>query len=713
MPDSLPPGYTEQTFSEGTETSDVPGLAPKAARGRSMNTSSLPSGKTLTDAGVQLGTGVAAQIGLEAAGVPAPLAAGGANVASDVADRIMARIRGQSRPPLTNNAMGRYANATGDPSAEALSAIQGEAGNFMVGMGAGILPKVLSRATGIGAAKDVATDAYNAASKEGESLASQKAGVFPKLKQQFKGNVEKGLESNREGAATTQAQAIMDRMLNKTPAAAAAERAAPEEVLAPKVAEAKRTYFDSLDEIRKARQAPYEKAMEPIKDKPVADMAGLQKVVGDIRGTQGLNIRSTELKSAFDRIENSSGSGFTDAERKGLAKSMTNEQIAKMEAKAELTGGSNEPLTYGELWRLRNDAWRTIKSSTDPEERAAAHQFTDEVDKVFEKEAPVAQADKDRYALYKSGFTPKLTRDIAKARTPGEVGNAIFSQPESVTLQVIDQAKKSPAALERLQGSFADAVREKSVPADNVVARTNPAVLRGLYGDAAKPLIKLGGPEMNVKAASWARMIQSSPEGRAAFKQTMSEVMDKEGMKEAQTALREGTQAVGILPKEQQAAVNAAVAKAGTIQQKLAILQKALPDPKSAAVEALKQGPGYNHWQRWALHHAAFMSLGALGGASGYASGNKELEYAGLGMFLLPVATQTLLSRPMLAKPFVEALDLPPTRFGLKKMATATARMVATQAVAQAGDALTDTPEPTAPAAPAALVPRTEIGRRP
>lgn len=647
-----------------------------------VNAAEIMPGAYAKATGIPMLAGGAAQLGTEMLTKSPVLGGAAGNVASDLTDRIMAKMTGAPRDKLT------------------ASGIATDAG---VGAVAGAIPKLAGKITGLGGAKEAATEGFNTAVTEGRGIAAEKAGVFPALKQQFKGKVQEGLEAGRQPAAQQQSERIMDRMLNKSPGQAAAERAEPEDVVAPRVAQAKRTYFDALKDVRTQRQAPYEKALEPVTNKPVTteEVQGLQKVVGDIRATPGLNIRSTELKKAFDRIEEPSG-GFTAAERGTLAKSMTNDQIAKLEAKAEMSGGSSEPLTYGEIWRLRNDANRIISTSTDPEEHTAAHQFSDRVDDIIDKVAPVAQSDKDRYALYKSGFSPSLTRNIAKARTPGEVGKAIFTQPETVTTQVIDSVKKSPAALERLQGSFADYVREEGLPADKVVKQTNPTVMRKLYGDASEPLIKLAGPDMNVKAASWARMIQSSPEGRQAFNKTIADTMEGEGMKEAQAALREGTQAVGILPKEQQVAVNAAVAKAKTIPQKLAILEKALPDPKEAAVKELQKGPGYNHWQRWALHHGAFMALGAAAGGSGFMSGNKPLEVAGLSMFMLPYATQTLLKNPTLARGFVNMLDMAPSRFSLTKAGTTVGRILATQAIAQAGDAVVDAgtaqPEPVTPA---------------
>lgn len=644
--------------------------------------------------GIPMAVGGAAQFGTEALTKSPMLGGAVGNVAGDLADRGMRAVAGVPREdPLTPTSVGVDAG---------------------IGAVAGAVPKVLGKMTGLSSAKQAAAEGYNTAVQEGANITAQKAVAQSKVQglktEAAKGATVpdsgvdalqnkisiltgKGLENARPDAASGQAERIMDRMLNKSPAAAAAERAQPDAQVAPRVAQAKRTFFDSLDEIRQARQAPFEKALDPIRDTPVPpdEMAGLQKAINDIQNTPGLNIRSAEMKKAFDRIESSSGGKFSDAERKTLALSMSNDQIAKLEAKAEMSSGGETPVTYGELQRFKNDAWRTIKSSNDPEERAYSHQFADKADDIVSAASPVKQSIKDSYALYKSGFNPSLTRQIAKARTPGEVGKAIFSQPEPVTLQVIDSAAKSPSALKQLQGAFADHVRESDIGADKLVKQTNPAVLRKLYGDDAEPLIRLAGPDMNVKAATWGRMIQASPEGRQAFNKAMHDTVDSEKMKEARVALQAGLKAAEDLPKTQHDAVMRAVNAVKVPEQQLAILEKALPDPNKAAVDAVQNDLRSNHWQRWAIHHGAWMALGALGGVGGYASGNKEMEYAGLGMLALPVATQALLkSSPGLAKAFVKTLDLPANRFSTMTMGKTIARILTTQAISQAGDAVVD-----------------------
>lgn len=648
--------------------------------------------------GIPMAVGGAAQFGTEALTKSPMLGGAVGNVAGDLADRGMRAVAGVPREdPLTPTSVGVDAG---------------------IGAVAGAVPKVLGKMTGLSSAKQAATEGYNTAVQEGADITAQKAVAQSKVQglktEAAKGATVpdsgvdalqnkvsiltgKGLEGARPDAASGQAERIMDRMLNKSPAAAAAERAQPDAQVAPRVAQAKRTFFDSLDEIRQARQAPFEKALDPIRDTPVPpdEMAGIQKAVGDITGTPGLNIRSSELKKAFQRISDSGSSDLPDVltSNKGGVGAASNDQIAKLNArlKAEAGGESTTHLTYGELQRQKNDAWRVIKSSNDPEERAAAHQFADKADDILSAAAPVKQSVKDSYALYKSGFNPSLTRQIAKARTPGEVGKAIFSQPEPVTLQVIDSAAKSPSALKQLQGAFADHVRESDTGADKLVKQTNPAVLRKLYGDDAEPLIRLAGPDMNVKAATWGRMIQASPEGRQAFNKAMRDTVDSEKMKEARVALQAGLKAAEDLPKTQHDAVMRAVNAVKVPEQQLAILEKALPDPNKTAVDAVQNDLRSNHWQRWAIHHGAWMALGALGGVGGYASGNKEMEYAGLGMLALPVATQALLkSSPGLAKAFVKTLDLPANRFSTMTMGKTIARILTTQAISQAGDAVAD-----------------------
>ncbi len=563
--------------------------------------------------------------------------------------------------------------------------------------------------------------------KEAEASASE---ARTKLRQNIASDVEKARPAAAEQVGNAQAQ----QMVGKTPQQFGKEAAQPYEQRAAALSRSSSAYFDAAAKFHEEVGAKFEPFIGKIKDNAVAP-ASVEALGGTVQKIEqtieerGQRIESPDLKRVIEEIKGGTGGSDEEAANAAMEKiGISPKMAAKMtpEAKANyikqakaqgiLKGGdAPDELTYGQLWGQRARANKVLASSKNPADRAAAREVVGSIDDAIPNIPPEIRS---QYA-----FERKISRStmgkVAGARNPQEVGEAIFGskanpEPAEVPLQIIRFTKQyAPDQMDGIREAFADRYLGNKMDA-NDLGKMNPQVLTELYGNGADGVIRLLGPEGEVKQASWGNLIKTDPNARGLLESAIRESSTKQANLAMREAIAEGNKAIAELPPKYDY-VKQALANAKTPEAQLKILREQMPDPKTieptkSEAKVLAQNPpdvanaGKKALQKGAMglegrmegymkRRLAFMGMLAATGAYGMYAHRPQLVVASLilgGGLGVRGAARYALTTEGGANLYMKALDMKPTVENASAFGQAVAPMLSAAVAQQVRSAATE-----------------------
>lgn len=504
-------------------------------------------------------------------------------------------------------------------------------------------------------------------------------------------STRKQLEQQRGEAAQRVGTEKVQGMLGKTPQQLQQQEATVGPKFAAMRAKALGPVFDGARQYHEEVGKLFEPYIGPRKAEQITGEAldNLGAKIEDIKGfaTQhGQNLSDTELTRIFSRIDEAANPPSLDVSeilkgRKAVA--LSNADWEKIEAAREAKTAAVKPLTVGELWGYRSRLGQVLSKSNNPAVRLAAHEA---MDTITEMMPDIPATVKQQYGTQRVQFPPRLMREVATARNPGEVGAAIFGspttpEPAGIALNLIDRAK-TPEAQDGLRAAFADNWLSKTHNPDDIL-RYNPAVLKDLYGEDAKNVIRLFGPEGTIKSASWQKLIAASPQAKADFDQAYRAALTSAQAQQYQQAIVEGTNALKRLdkygevreaienakvPEDKVAILKQKFAELGPTEKQADTLAKQRQDIKEAATAALTKGIMPQRMERYAEHRLAFDALIGAAGGSGLLMRNPQIAVAAGALIGPRAAIRMALKQPAIARAYVNALALDATPSNAKSM---------------------------------------------
>jgi len=434
-------------------------------------------------------------------------------------------------------------------------------------------------------------------------------------RQKLRQSISTHLETLRPKAAEEVGASAAEKMISKTPAQFGRQEAQPFERQSLALADSNGAVFDALDKFHKEVGAKFEPYIGKIKDDPLSPKTreNLGGEVARIKQTleqRGQRISSSDLSRVMDEVA-AKDKAYPEHEPNVDIPESVARANARMRAAYE---AENPPSTFGQLWGQRGRANSILASTKNPADRWAARELVSAID----DEIPGVPAEIRQQYGFERRISRSVVADVAKARNPQEVGEAIFGskakpEPAAVPLSIISFTKRfAPERMDGLRQAFADRYLGNQMDA-NDLGKLNPQVLKELYGDASDDVIRLLGPEGNVKARSWGELIKSDPNVAKNLEQGVRDAMLKQQNLTAQQALVEGKAALKELgPKY--AYVQKKVDAADLPEAKLKILAQELPDIQAGGKEALQKGLGAGGFERYLARRLMFMSMFALTG---------------------------------------------------------------------------------------------------
>lgn len=657
----------------------------------------------------------AGTVGGAALGGEPGAAAGGAvaSVLSDFYERFLNHMYGVPNAPLSlgheavNAGIGAIASEV-PPAAEALTGLRGarqlaesaaqDAGTSNVELGQaqtkiqqGLDAKrqdVLAK----GAVRDTAAAAKQSdlVQKTLQSADEAKTKVETALdanRQKLSAEIQKSLEKQRPNVAEQVGTEKIQGMLGKTPADLAQQEATPDTAsFAASRAAALGPVFQGAQQYHKQVGQLFEPYIGPHAQEAITG-EGLDSLNNTIAGIKqqalerGQNLNDTDLNKVFGRLEEATkppdavnladimkGKGGKDG-----ALQLSNADWERLQNAQE--GKQTNPLTVGEAWGLRSRLGQVLAKSNNAAVRLAAH---DSMDAITDLMPDIPDSVRQQYATERAQFPRTLMRQVATARNPGEVGQAIFGTPTSpepaqIALNVIRRAN-TPEAKTGLQSAFADNWLSKPHSPDDI-GRYNPAVIKELYGDSANDVFSILGHEGTVNSASWEKLIASSPQAKTAFDGAYKQAITSQAALNLRQAVGEGQRALQEMP-DRYAVVQKALQSANTDVERAAILKSELnkvqptekqaetlaqqpQNPRQAAVDALTgKGPTPARMERYAAHRLAFDALVGVTTGAGVLAKHPELAVAGGALLGGRAALRYALSQPQIAQQYVRMLRL-------------------------------------------------------
>lgn len=489
-----------------------------------------------------------------------------------------------------------------------------------------------------------------------------------KLRENKKADLERKRGDVVEQVANRQTQ----QMVGKTPQQFQQEAAQSYEQRASALSRAADPFFDASAKFHEEVGEKFEPYIGEIKNAAVApataeNLNGSLARVDSTLQERGQRIESAELRKIADEIRGGAEGKHTaqhaalkrmfpdmsDADLDAMKPERKLEYIKQATAQGILASGeAGEGLTYGQLWGLRARANRVLASAKNPADRWAAREIVGDINDAI---PGVPQDIRNQYA-----FERKMSRSVvgkvASARTPQEVGDAIFGskaspQPAEVPLQIIRFTKQyAPEQVDGLREAFADHYLGNHMDA-NDLAKLNPAVLKELYGDNAFSVVRLLTPEGELKQAGWAELIKTDPAAKDALEAAIRESTTKQANISLREAIQEGEQAVAALPPKYDY-VKKALSEAKTPEAKAKILAEQLPKPEDvepthaeakilaqeppdvgkAGLRALQKGAPRlaGRMENYMQRRLMFMGLLAAGGGMSYLTRRPEYLTASL-----------------------------------------------------------------------------------
>lgn len=540
--------------------------------------------------------------------------------------------------------------------------------------------------------------ASEALEKHAKVISEADAAVDTATKQ-LRESVQRDVAKAMPDAAQDVSQAKVEQMIGKTRRQFQIEAAQPYEQRASALSASTTPYFDASAKFHEEVGSKFDPYIEKIKTQaiPPAGLANLDNTVASITKTveeRGQRIESADLRNILDTLKTkepevqdpSARATKTDLGRKLDPSNPKDARIIKQMREQGFLGVSEneQPTTYGQLWGMRGRANRILAGARNPADRNAAREIVGAIDDQIPNIPPEIR---NQY-----GFERKISRPlfgkIATARNPQEVGEALFGsksspEPAEVPLQIIRFTKQyAPEQMDGIRQAFADRYVGNQMDA-NDLGKMNPQVLKELYGDKSDSVLRLLGPEGDVKQAGWGLLISQDP----AAKQTLKEAIQSSVAKQRNIALRQtiqdGKDALASAgPKY--ATVRQALDAAKTPEKQLEILARDLPEPDQVAKENLK-GLRAGRYEGYMARRLVFMSMLATSGAYSYLFRKPEVLAATIGLGLGLGArgmARSALGTESGAELYMKALDMKPTpenaaAFGRVVGSLATAAIVA------------------------------------
>lgn len=559
--------------------------------------------------------------------IPAQALAGGTtSVASDLWDSLVDKMFGIEGTSFS-------------PRQEALS--------FGAGAVGGAVGPALEMASGLQGARRMATGAAEQATKEAGDLAEKQAQVQQQVTtarretatqavqahEKAVSDINQAVTKNKRLLSQQRAQVMeqarpeiaqraagkqIEGMIGKTPAQFRVEEAAPYGQRASALAAAKDPYFDAALRFHQEVGKKFDPYIKPIENHPLKlevantlrqDVAGIRSTVNQ----RGMRLQSADLRDVMRLLgsEPSPGAYANTAVMGGTLDDIRDPNERRIVAqRLGLIVDEGKELTAGQIWGLRARANKVLAESRNPADRWTANQVVEKLTDILPGVPPEIR---QQYA-FERGLMQDVTRDVAGARTPKEVGDAVFgSGVAEAPLQVVRFTKKyAPEKLGGLKDAFADWYIGNGANPDKV-GKLNPAVVRELYGSDSDSVLRLLGPEGSAKERSVGQIIATSPESKAEFQQVWNNEFQKFETEHRAQAITDGKLALQQLgPKY--AAVRRALASAKTPEAQLRILQQELPNPHDAAFQSLTKGIPPARMENYMKHRMIFDSIGALSG---------------------------------------------------------------------------------------------------
>jgi hypothetical protein len=498
-------------------------------------------------------------------------------------------------------------------------------------------------------------------------------------RQKLRESVQRDVAKAFPGVAEDVAQGQVGQMIGKTRAQFQAEAAQPYEKRASALSATTTPYFDASAKFHQEVGAKFDPYIEKIKTQaiPPAGLANLDSTVASITKTveeRGQRIESADLRSILDTLKTKepdvqdpgARATKTDLGRKLDPNNPKDARIIKQMREQGFLGASEneQPTTYGQLWGMRSRANRILAGARNPADRNAARELVGAIDDQIPNIPPEIRS---QYAFERKIARPLFSK-VATARTPQEVGEAIYGskanpEPAEVPLQIIRFTKKyAPDQVDGLRQAFADRYLGNQMDA-NDLGKMNPQVLRELYGDKSDSVIRLLGPEGDIKQAGWGALIRTDPQAAETLKDTIRESVQKQRNLAQRQAMADGERLAASLPPKY-AYVKQHMNALSAPEDKLKILAMELPEPDAVAKEGLRTKLQAGRLEGYAARRLAFTALlGAMGGYS-YLFRNPDMLAAtvalGTGLGARGMARYALGTESG-ADLYMKALDMKPT----------------------------------------------------
>lgn len=504
---------------------------------------------------------------------------------------------------------------------------------------------------------------HSDAVSEAEKLASD---ARAKLRE----NRIKAAEAARPEAAEKVGESQVQGMIGKTPKQFQREAAQPYKQRAAALSQASDPYFSAASKFHTEVGQKFEPYIRPIRNSPLPPdtESNIQQTVSRIDQTleqRGQRIESAELNKITNALRAPEAQVSTEkvfGSKLDLA-DPKQRKLAEQMGQLKQAESDEPPTTYGQLWGIRARTSRVLASAKNPADRAAANDIINSINDAIPGVPPELRS---QYAFERK-VNRSVVGNVATARTPQEVGDAVFGTkskplPAEIPLQTIRFTKKyAPDQMDGLRQAFADHYIGNGMTA-NDLGKMNPEVLRELYGDKSDSVVRLLGPEGDLKQASWGKLIAIDPKAQKMLEDGIRDSMTKQTNLAQRQAITEGEAALRELgPKY--ADIQQRVKVAPTPEAKLKILQQEMPDPDKMAKEALgKLGAG--RMEGYFGRRLLFMGALAAMGGYGHLAKRPELVTASIMMGAalgLRGAARYALSTETGADVFMKALSMEPT----------------------------------------------------
>lgn len=522
-------------------------------------------------------------------------------------------------------------------------------------------------------------------------------------KEQLFVNRMRDAEQARTAAAEQIGQKQAQRTIDKTSAQLTAEEAQGTEARAAARSNAVNPVFDASARFHEEVGAKFEPYIGKIKDDPVAPNA-IESIGGRLTGVErtleerGQRIESPELRKIITQISGGVATELPETLEVG-GRSLSDirkenpSAAARIEAQLKASkAASPENMTYGQLWGLRARANRVLSAAKNPADRWAAREVVDEINNAI----PGVPAEIRQQYAYERTMAKGILGKVANAQNPQEVGQAIFGSknaPESaeVPLTVIRFTRQyAPEQMDGLRQAFADRYLGNKMDA-NDLGKLNPNVLKELYGNNADSVIRILGPEGNVKQASWNQLIQTDPEAKTMLTKAIQDGMTKQSNLELQEAVANGEKALRELPPKYEY-VRQAFARAKTAPQKLSVLAEKAPQPEqvdipAAMKEAFKKGVRQvPRVERYGRYYLGFRTAFALAGGEGMVAQHPGVALVAGLMLGGRAGVRTLLGTELGATVAMKLLDIPATKANVGSFGRGLAALLSTTLIHHMND---------------------------